>query len=153
MTDLPGNQKLGMLAGTLLADAAFIFADPSEAFSPSGTSLYLARIVLKFSESWELLLVAEAELARSLAANLLGIDEESDEARSSSGEALGELANILAGSLVMECKGPTQIGIPTVSSEVGVKAVALLGMASRRANLVTETGQHFAVGLRPLEAA
>lgn len=153
MPDLPSSQRLGTLAGALLADAAFVFADPSETFAPSGNALYLARIALTCSESWELLLVAEAELAMALAANLLGIEEDSDEARSSSGEALGELANILAGSVAIECTGPTRIGIPVITSELGVKATALLASAPRRANLVTETGQHVAVALRPLEPA
>jgi len=153
MRDLPSNEKLVTLAGTLLADAAFVFADPSEAFAPSEKALYFARIALTCSESWELLVVAEAELARSLAANLLGIEEESIEAGTSSGEALGELANILAGSLAIEFVGPTRIGLPTVSIEPGVKASALLGKATRRANLVTEAGQHLAVALRPLEVA
>jgi len=38
-----------------------------------------------------------------------------------------------------------------VTAEAGVKASALLGKAFRRANLITETGQHMAVALRALE--
>ena len=65
-------------------------------------------------------------------------------------------ANILAGAVAAECKGtsePCQIGLPSVSAEAGVKASALLTKSLRRANLVTESGHHMAIGLRPLEAA
>ena len=154
MVELPDNQRLGLMAGMLLAEAAFVFAEASESFAPKGKALFLARISLKCTEPWELMVVAEAELAKSLAANLLGIDDESEEAQKSCAEALGEWANIFAGSIAFECKGgkePCQIGIPVVTAEAGVKASALLGKAFRRANLVTETGQHMAVALRALE--
>jgi hypothetical protein len=156
MVELPNNEQLGVLAGALLADAAFVFAEPSPSFSPKGKTLFLARISLISDEPWELMVVAEAELARSLAANLLGIEEESEEAQKACGEALGEWANIFAGTVALECKGGNaacQIGIPAVTAEAGVKASAFLGKALRRANLVTETGQHMAVALRVWEAA
>jgi len=156
MIDVPDNRRLGMLANALLADAAFVFAEPSAAFAPKAKPLFAARVTLSCGESLELLVVVEAELAKSLAANLLGIEEDSDEAQASSGEALGEWANILAGSLAAECKGgqsPPTIGIPVVSSETLAKAAVLLGKATRRANLVTETGQQLVVAVRPLETA
>jgi hypothetical protein len=154
--ELPNNDQLGGLAGKLLADAAFVFAEASEAFAPQGTTLYFARVSLTCAERWELMVVAEAALAKTLAANLLGIEEDAEEAHRSCAEALGEWANIFAGSVAVECKGGEdvcRIGIPEVTAEAGVKASAFLAKAFRRANLVTETGQHMAVALRALETA
>jgi hypothetical protein len=154
MVELPNNQRLEQLAGTLLADAAFVFAEPSGSFAPKAKALYFARISLTCTETWELMVVSDLELAKALAANLLGIEEESDEAQKASSEALAEWVNILAGSIAVECKDGNEafrIGIPVVTTEPGVKANALLGKASHRANLITETGQSMAVALRLLE--
>jgi len=156
MVEVPDNRRLGALAGKLLADAAFVFAEPSSGFDPKNKSLYLAKIALTSSERWELLVLADGDLAKALAANLLGIDEESEEAQKSSPEALGEWANIVAGSVAAECKGikgPCRIGIPVVTAEPSVRAAACMCRAVRRANLVTENGQHLAIALRPAEAS
>ncbi len=156
MAELLDNRRLGSLAQSLLAEAAFVFAEASDSFSPKGKALLFASIPLNCGERWELMVAAESELAKALAANLLGIEEDSDEANKSGTEALAEWANILAGAVAAECKGtsePCQIGLPSVSAEAGVKASALLTKSLRRANLVTESGHHMAIGLRPLEAA
>jgi CheY-specific phosphatase CheX len=140
----------------LLADAAFVFAETSESFVPKGKSLLVATVSLTATEVWELLVVAESEFAKLLAANLLGIEETSDEARVSAIEALGEWVNILAGAVAVECKGGNQtfqIGIPAVVAEGGESAGAALDKAFRRVNLITDSGQQLAVALRPLEAA
>jgi hypothetical protein len=156
MSDVLDNERLALLASALLADAAFVFAEPSKAFTPQKAPLETARIALICSSSLELLVVAEADLARSLAANLLGIEEDSEEAQSSAGAALGEWANMLAGSLAvahMVDQGAASIGIPAICTASASAAGVALGKAVRRANLVTETGQHMVVALRPLEAA
>jgi hypothetical protein len=147
MADVPDNRRLEVLAETLLADAAFVFAEASQSFAPKGNGLYLGKVTITCAEAFELLVVAEIELAKSLAANLLGIEEESEEALRSSADAVGEWVNILAGSLAVECEGPCRIGIPVVTTETGAKAGMFLGRAFRRANLITENGQYMAVGL------
>lgn len=156
MGELLDNARLATLTSSLLEDAAFVFAEPSGVFTPQKTALAVARIALRSDDSLELLVVAEAELARALAANLLGIEEDSDDAATSAGAALGEWANMLAGSLEAELAGgdrPTGIGIPSIH-DASVSAVgAMLATAIRRANLVTETGQYMVVALRPLEMA
>jgi hypothetical protein len=156
MRDVLDNERLALLSSTLLADAAFVFAEPSAAFTPKNATLPVARIALICSSPLELLVVAEAELAQALAANLLGIEEDSAEAKSSAGPALGEWANMLAGSLAgehMVDSAPARIGIPSISTASVADAGSLLAKAIRRANLVTETGQHMVIALRPMEAA
>lgn len=156
MSEVLDNERLGLLATTLLADAAFVFAEPSKSFTPQKAPLSVARIALICSRSLELLVVAEAELAKALAANLLGVEEDSAEAETSAGAALGEWANMLAGSLAVEHmvdRGPARIGIPAISTASVAAAGVAMGKAVRRANLVTETGQHMVIALRPLESA
>ena len=156
MSEVLDKERLALLATTLLADAAFVFAEPSAAFTPQKAPLVTARIALVCSSSLELLVVAEAALARALAANLLGIEEDSDEAESSAGAALGEWSNMLAGSLAAEHmvdRGPARIGIPSIATTSTSVAGVALGKAIRRANLVTETGQQMVVALRALESA
>lgn len=154
MSDALDSERLALLSSTLLADAAFVFAGPSTAFTPKSSALHVAQIALTCSRALELLVVAEPDLAQALAANLLGIDEDSDEARSSAELALGEWANMLAGSLVvgdMVDSAPARIGIPSISSASVTAVDLLLGKSIRRADLVTETGQHMVIALRPLE--
>jgi hypothetical protein len=155
MVELPDNEKLGLLAGGVLADAAFVFAEASESFSPKGKSVLFARISLTSTERWELMVIAESDLAKALAANLLGIDDDAEEAERSGPDALAEWTNIFAGSLAVECVSsqPFRIGLPTVTAEASLRASALMTNTLRRANLVTENGHHVAIGLRPLEAA
>ena len=155
MVELPDNKKLGRLAGAMLADAAFVFAEASDSFAPEDKALLLARIALTCSERWELMVATETELAESLAANLLGIEEGAAEAKTSCADALAEWTNIFAGSLAVECVGgePLRLGLPVVTAEARVKADVFFSKASRRANLVTEDGHHLAIGLRTLEAA
>jgi hypothetical protein len=156
MSEVLDNERLALLATGLLADAAFVFAEPSTAFTPQKAPLATARIALICPRPLELLVIAEGELAKALAANLLGIEEDSEEAETSAGAALGEWANMLAGSLAAEHmvdSGPARIGIPSITTASVAVAGVALGKAVRRANLVTETGQHMVVALRPLEAA
>jgi chemotaxis protein CheY-P-specific phosphatase CheC len=88
-------------------------------------------------------------LGRELAANLLGVDESTEEACKASADAVGEIANILAGALAVELtdSAPCRIGIPSLSFEPGAKIGALLATAERVVNLVAESGTHLAVAL------
>lgn len=152
MAELLDARRLGALAEHLLSDAAFVFAEPSPGFVAKGDSLYLAKIELNSGERWDLLVLSDEELARSLAANLLGIEEESEDAQTSSSAALAEWANMVAGSVAAEWhlgQTPCRIGIPVVTREPVPAAVACLDRAVRCANLVTEHGQHLAIALRP----
>lgn len=156
MTEMPDQDTLSMLAATLLADATFVFAETSTDFTPRGSSLVVAAITLTCGEPWQLVVVAEPALAQCLAANLLGIDEDAPEAAASAASALGEWVNMLAGAVALECKGgegACRIGLPAVTPTTPSEGEQLLARASRRANLVTESGHHLAAALQAQEAA
>jgi hypothetical protein len=153
MADVLDNRRLELLSQTLLADAAFVFVEASASFAPRSKALYLGKVSITCTRAFELVVVIEAELAQSLAANLLGIEEDSEEASKSRADAVGELVNILAGSVALECEGPCSIGIPAVTATPGATANATLDRALRRVNLVTENDQHLAVALASLGTA
>ncbi len=153
MADVLDNRRLGLLSQTLLADAAFVFVETSASFAPKSRTLYLGTVSITCARAFELAVVIEAELAQSLAANLLGIEEDSEEAFESRADAVGELVNILAGSVALECGSPCSIGIPVVTANAGARAGAAIDRALRRVSLVTENDQHLAVALCCLGAA
>ena len=72
------------------------------------------------------------------------------EARAAAADAVGELANILAGALAVEVFGKDvvcDIGIPVVATETGRAASDRLAKATCSANLLTDEGFALAVGL------
>jgi CheY-specific phosphatase CheX len=107
-------------------------------------------------QSWELCVCVQDKLGDMLAANLLGTESETGEARAAATDAVGELANILAGALAVDLFGKDvvcQIGIPMVATETGRAASDRLAKATCRANLLTEEGYALAVTLTAQGAA
>ncbi len=152
MVNAPSSDALARTVSALLADAAFVFAEPSGASLPSGESPLVARLTMEHGESWELCLCLQDKLGEVLAANLLGTESDTGEARAAAADAVGELANILAGVLAVELFGKDvvcRIGIPTVAIESGRAAAARLAQSTCRTNLVTEEGYALAVALTP----
>jgi CheY-specific phosphatase CheX len=149
VSEAPSEEKLIEIAARLLAEAAFVFVEPSQAGLGKVESMRVARVAIEGSEAWQLIFAVDTNLGRELAANLLGLDESTEEAGKSSADAVGEMANILAGALAVEFtqSGPCRIGIPSLSFEPGAKIGAALATAERKANLVTENGTHLAVAL------
>ena len=134
----------------LLADAAFVFAEPAANPLPTHENPLVARLTIEHGETWELCVCAQDKLGQMLAANLLGTESESDEARDSAADAVGELANILAGALAVNLFGKDvvcQIGIPVVAIEAGRLAEDHLTHSTCRVNLLTEEGYGLAVAL------
>ncbi len=145
-------ERLSSFVGRMLEDAAFIFAEPPEIAPPpfSGTVI---EAWLSFSgrEEGELWIAADEQLAAELAANLLGEDAGDPTVAARGAEALGELANVLAGSLVVELYGDE------VPCRLGVPAIRTLSPADYRRKapgeacsvvLVTEEGRRFDAALR-----
>lgn len=148
MASAPSSKSLSRTLIGLLADAAFVFAEPTDAPLPATGNSLVARLTMAHGESWELCVCVQDKLGDLLAANLLGTESESGEARAAAADAVGELANILAGALAVDLFGKDvvcQIGIPTV--ETGRAAIERLARATCRANLVTEEGYALAVAL------
>ena len=143
MSDKPTRERLGSLLIELLEGAAFVFAEVSDDKPWAEGDLLCARLVLEHGERVELALCVPGELARTLAANLLALEPESEEAKTSAGDAVGELANMIAGTLAVEMFGADvvcKIGVPRVAPETGVEHDGHFGRARTRVSLRTEDG-------------
>jgi CheY-specific phosphatase CheX len=151
MAEPMSNEKLSDITKQLLEDAAFLFTEPAtDQHAPDGNQI-VARVNIKASRSVELVLSAEERLGIILAANLLGIEIDSEEARQSASDAVGELANILAGTLAVELSeisAQVSIGIPVVKKEFGATIWKELSKASQRADLLVEDGTRLSIAIK-----
>jgi len=146
----PSSDALSRAVIALLADAAFVFAEPTTAPMPAGDNPLVARLTLELGERWELYVCVQEKLGQMLAANLLGTESETGEARAAASDAVGELANILAGALAVDLFGKSvvcKIGIPTVAIEPARAVGERLAKSACRVNLETEEGYALAVAL------
>ena len=152
MRSLPDSEALSRIVIALLADAAFVFAEPASAAMPSNEDPLVARLTIEHGETWELCVCVQGDLGSMLAANLLGTESESSEAHAAASDAVGEMTNILAGALSVEIFGKDvvcHIGIPVVAVEPGRTLASRLAKSACRANLVTEEGYLLSVALGP----
>jgi hypothetical protein len=143
MSDKPTRERLGSLLVELLEGAAFVFAEITDEKPWAAGDLLSARLTLEHGERVELSLCVASELAQTLAANLLALEPESEEAKASAGDAVGELANMIAGTLAVEMLGADvvcKIGVPQVVPETGVEHDGHLAHARCRVSLHTEDG-------------
>ncbi|HEY5282331.1 MAG TPA: chemotaxis protein CheX [Polyangia bacterium] len=150
MSNVPSSAALSNAVITLLADAAFVFAEPTTASMPAGENSLVARLTMELGERWELCVCVEEKLGQLLAANLLGTESETGEAQAAASDAVGELANILSGTLALNLFGKTvvcKIGIPVVAMESGRAVDDCLAKSACRVNLETEEGYVLAVAL------
>jgi hypothetical protein len=150
MASVPSRELLLRRVIALLADAAFVFAEPTAAPMPATGSPLVARLTMAHGETWELCVCVQDKLGDLLAANLLGTESETGEARAAASDAVGELANILAGGLAVELFGKDvvgRIGIPVVAIETAGAVAIRLAQAACRVHLLTEEGYALAVAL------
>jgi len=118
------KEKIVEVIGRILSESAFIFVDPIEEenipaidqWEPEGVSLSFSGY-----KSGMLSLCACDDFLRNAAANMLGIDEESDDAGVKGMDALKEILNIIVGNLLTALYGTEEefdLGIPQkLSSE------------------------------------
>jgi hypothetical protein len=104
--------------GRILGDAAFIFTDVlDEKAKPSAADWDAEGVSLTFTgrPSGELRMWVGSGFARVAAANMLGIDTESGEARQKGIDALKELLNMVVGNFITAAYGDTpvfDVGLP-----------------------------------------
>ncbi len=148
----PSPELLAETLGSTLEEAAFVFTEPREGPLPFAGEILEARIAYRGPSSGELRLVADAGLAATLAANLLGEDEgEASPERSS--DALGELLNMVVGAWVHQLFGAQarcRLGVPLVRRLTAAEAAAGPSGASCVAHLVAEEGRRVDLWLAPL---
>jgi len=118
MTDNAIKETLAKVAGRVLEDAAFIFTDNlDESCRPAADSWIAEGVSLDFSGqvTGELHMWAADGFARYAAANMLGIEEDSDGARQKGMDALKEILNMIVGNFLTEQYGQKKIfnlGLP-----------------------------------------
>ena len=150
MASAPNSESLARTLIGLLADAAFVFAEPTAMPLPADENPLVARLTLEHGATWELCVCVQEKLGNMLAANLLGTESETKEARAAAADAVGELTNILAGALAVELFGKdvvSRIGFPAVTLETARAVGDRLAKSTCRANLLTEEGYALAVAL------
>ncbi len=107
MTSRPTRERLGSLIVELLENAAFVFAETTVEKPWAASDILCARVVLEHGERVELSLCVARELAVVMAANLLALEPDSEQAEASASDTVGELANMVAGSLAVEISAET----------------------------------------------
>jgi hypothetical protein len=137
-------ERLGSLVTELLESAVFVFAEAIESTPWDAAELWSAHLELEQGEKVQMALCVPKELALTLAANLLGLEPDEEDAKQSLCDAVGEMANMLAGTLAVELFGKDvvcRIGVPKTIEETGAEHEAHAGKAFCRVSLKTEEGQ------------
>jgi hypothetical protein len=150
MTD-PRAAMLAETLGSTLEEAAFVFAEPEERPSPFAGRTLEARIGYRGPSAADLALVADATLAATLAANLLG-EEEGEATAGRSADALGELLNMVVGAWAVRLFGEEtrcRLGVPRVREVTRAEAAAGPEGAACAAHLVAEGGRRIDLWLVP----
>ncbi|HEX7596962.1 MAG TPA: chemotaxis protein CheX, partial [Polyangia bacterium] len=117
------RERLASVVIDLLESAAFMFAVTSDEKPWVAEEILHARLILGHEERFQLSICVPSELGLTLAANLLGLEPDSDDAKAGIGDSVGELANMVAGLVAVDLFGPDvvcKIGVPQVLPEQGL---------------------------------
>ena len=121
------KEKALEVISRILSESAFIFTDPLEEDDQPIIEEWGAEgVFLSFSghSPGKISMWADKEFLRYTAANMLGIDEESDEASEKGIDALKEILNIIVGNLLTTVYGPEPVfdlGIPEKFAHESIK--------------------------------
>jgi hypothetical protein len=144
---MPAEMSPSLLAQSLghtLEEAAFVFAEVTDDPPPFEGDVIEARLAYSGAHAGELLLASPEGLAATLAANLLGEEEGGASVTGDDLDALGELLNMVAGSLVLELFGPEagcKLGLPRVRRVSAEEHGRALAKADAVATMVEEEGR------------
>jgi hypothetical protein len=142
-------ELLAETLGATLEEAAFVFTESADVPPPFRGKTLEARVGYQGPESGELRLVADADLAATLAANLLG-EEEGSATAARAGDAVGELLNMVVGVWVVRLFGEDarcKLGVPRVRELTPAEAVARPATTACAASLVEEEGRRIDLSL------
>lgn len=117
----PTPQMLTEVLSSVLEEAAFFMIEPEPVPPDYDGDVFSATIDFEAVRGGQLRLTASRNLARNLAANMLGIDPSEAEADEQGRNALGEILNVLGGAFVTRhfgTKVPFQLGLPSVVDEI-----------------------------------
>lgn len=130
----PTQEMLAEVLSSVLEEAAFFMIEPEPVPGQYDGEVFSATIDFEAARGGQLRLTASRNLARNLAANMLGIDPSDAEADEQGRNALGEILNVLGGAFITRhfgTKVPFQLGLPTVADEVSPARHATCAAAVR----------------------
>jgi hypothetical protein len=137
-------ERLGTVVAELLESAVFIFAEDAAITPWDASVLWSAHLEMEHEEKVDLALCVPKELGLTLAANLLGLEPDEEDAKQGLCDAVGEMANMLAGILAVDLFGGDvvcRISVPQTAEETGAEHDAHAAKAFCRVALKTEDGQ------------
>ncbi len=111
----PTPELLTDILGRVLEESAFILAEPDQEPPRWGGAILRASIAFESTRGGTLRILTNPQAASEIAANMLGIDQGQEEARSSGRAAVSELLNVVGGAFVTRYFGtevPSQLGLP-----------------------------------------
>lgn len=105
------------VAASVLEDVAFVFVERSPAPPPWSGDVLVAKLAYSGPEDGVLAVTASPALAARFAANMLGVEPDDPEATAGTRDAVGEMVNVIVGSMVARVFGTAelcQLGVPRV---------------------------------------
>ncbi len=128
-----------------LEDAAFIFTEPADDAPPEWTEDTILRAELPFSgeAAGSLIIGSSSEPTVELAANLLGIEPDDEDAQAMRADALGEILNIIGGIIIEAWFGTeadVQLGVPDVQTVNVAEYESKMTSTDCSFSLITEEG-------------
>jgi hypothetical protein len=135
-----GEGGLAAVATTALEEAAFLFVEPAPELAVPSERAVVATIGIATPARAQLRVVTDPDGARLLAANVLGVEADDPDVDAQSEAAVGELANILAGLVLVELAAP---GAPTAIDIPRLGPAAAGARPGCGVSLVTAEGHPF----------
>ncbi len=127
-----------------LEEGAFIFAEATEESPPwSDDEIWETRLSYSAHKEGEVYLATISELAVEIATNLLGLDSEVPEASDKAADAVGEILNVIAGTLFDRWFGNDveySMGVPEVKKVSVEEHEEILEKSSCSVSMITEDG-------------
>ena len=127
----------------VLEDAAFIFTEEADETLGWSNDIVKSSIQYQGQEDGTLSLAVDKEMAKSFAANLLGIEPEDEFAELKSSEAVSEMLNIVCGVFLERWLGGNnhcRLGIPSTTSLTEEQERTELNLSKCKSILEDEEG-------------
>lgn len=126
------TDDLNTISQAALERSAFVFAEPDDSAGAPPTYGF-ARIRVSGSVNGELQLAASEGFLRELAASLLGVEPNEVDPVSHGADALKEMANMIAGSVVLHYDGENRaysLGLPSASDRTSFESAWARGLTT-----------------------
>lgn len=146
------DTELASVASRVFVDTAFLLTEPGGIWEPDFPDAVHALIGFESGAPGELVVSFPNSVACQLAADMLGVEPEDPEAVQSAGNAVAEMANVLAGVLMVQLfgeDGQWELGLPRI--EVSAPRSTL--PTACRIALQTDSGDQIQVSITRGEAA